>query len=311
MPWSNIMKVFRLRQYDGESHQLSRDNYNTETRKIAPWFQNNGHGPKHFAVCPGCDNPIEIVNLFIDTVKVENGEKHPLYARHYRNHVPSIANYVQADYDACPLSNPQSLQGTTATRLPGDKSDEILQIIVKHADFVRYMMDEILGVTMPDAMFEEILASFASQNGHLYRSVSRINIPYAVLYMAKNQRLTGFSQSCNVKIKSPIHALIGKSSYFQLSQFGDIWKKKGMAGQANLNFFFSEHLIPKQNGKLHPTKPQSLKLVVEEVIQGERKILGEVEILMDQLDRFANTITKRERTQRVARTVLSTLLKKV
>jgi len=172
------------------------------------------------------------------------------------------------------------------------------------------MMDEILGVTMPDAMFEAILASFASQNGHLYRSVSRISIPYAILYMAKNQTLTGFSPNCSVSSKSPIRDLIGKSSYFQLSQFGEIWRKKGTKGRANLNFFFSDHLIPQQNGKLHPTKPQSLTLKLEEVIDDGRKILGEVEILMDKLDRFANTVTKRERTQAMANKALRALLNK-
>ena len=303
------MKVFRLRQHDGESHPLSIDNYNTETRKIFPWFQDIGSGPKHFAVCPGCDNPVEVINLFIDTVKGEDRDSHPLYARHYRNNVTGIANYSQVDYDACPLSNPASLQGKQTPRLPGVKTDEILKIIIDHADYVRYMMDGILGLTMPDAMFKEILTSFQSQNGHLYRSVSHVNIPYAILYMAKNQKLTGFKPNCSVDKRSPLATIIGKSTHFQLSRFGEIWRKAGTKGQAYLSFFFSDHIIPLQNNKLHPTKPQSLKLIIEEVIKDDRTIIGEIEIIMDQLDRFSNTITKRKRTQTIARSILSSSMK--
>lgn len=55
------------------------------TGGVAPWRRDGDKGPSYYAVCPLCDNPIQIVGLF--RRQEESRSRRP-YGRHHRGDVP-------------------------------------------------------------------------------------------------------------------------------------------------------------------------------------------------------------------------------
>ena len=50
---------------DGEEYDLTRENYIAKTHKRFPFYQNpKRYQNPYFAICPACNNPIQIINLF-------------------------------------------------------------------------------------------------------------------------------------------------------------------------------------------------------------------------------------------------------
>lgn len=81
------MDVFKRFPYIKESILISEKNFSEYTKKAKPYYSSvNGIG-KYYAVCPGCDGPIQICGYFKNTE--EAGRKS--YGRHVPHSVPEIA----------------------------------------------------------------------------------------------------------------------------------------------------------------------------------------------------------------------------
>ncbi|MCS5465580.1 hypothetical protein NWO25_19660 [Enterococcus lactis] len=55
----------------------------------------------YYAICPECDNPIQIIGLYKETQ--ESGRKP--YGKHHKGTIPYLAKYSEEDYLECPFSN--------------------------------------------------------------------------------------------------------------------------------------------------------------------------------------------------------------
>lgn len=58
------MDVFKAWPGRAESIVISQESYMRCTGGVAPWRRDGDTGPSYYAVCPLCDNPIQIVGLF-------------------------------------------------------------------------------------------------------------------------------------------------------------------------------------------------------------------------------------------------------
>lgn len=58
------MDVFKAWPGRAESIVISQESYMGCTGGVAPWRRDGDKGPSYYAVCPLCDNPIQIVGLF-------------------------------------------------------------------------------------------------------------------------------------------------------------------------------------------------------------------------------------------------------
>ncbi len=58
------MDVFKAWPGRAESIVISQESYMRCTGGVAPWRRDGDKGPSYYAVCPLCDNPIQIVGLF-------------------------------------------------------------------------------------------------------------------------------------------------------------------------------------------------------------------------------------------------------
>jgi hypothetical protein len=301
------MDVFKLRPEDDGSIRLTDQNYRRATSNDEPWVTEKGGHPAHYAVCPNCDNPTVVVNL--DANKTQGEDKRPqaLHARHKKGDVAGVAKYNQDAYDNCFLANKHAFTGTPIKRKPGDLSHELLTILVEEADTVKSFMESVIGITIPEWLFKEILVKFVDQEGFLYRAIGKLNLPYAVLFMAKNQLVAPKRDACRIKKpqngnSSPFVAAIEKSKYFEIGQFDRIGAKKSAPMGVRLNFFFDQHIIPRDE-----SEPQILNMVIEEEYNGEKKLLTERKIRFD-LHYFYNTVAKRRRDRKAARSILQPII---
>ncbi|BDU19610.1 hypothetical protein [Dyella sp. GSA-30] len=293
------MNIFKLRQGEHHSVTLTASNFHTETGKKAPWFQRRGDKMMHYAVCPECDNPMNIVNLDVDR-KVDLGERPlPLYAKHAISSVEGIGEYDREAYEDCSLRDPSSFNGKSSKRKPGKVANGIVQALIDRADAVHFFIERFLGLDITDALFESLLREFHKQDGQLYRAASTSNLPYALLYMGGNQSTYG----CRAKQGSPFYEALAHSSYFKIKDdrsFG--YKQAKQKPNPRLRFFVTDHVIRKVQSE--QGMEQTMTLVVEEELGDTRTqlLLKPIEL---EIDFFRKVADKRLRLRELAKAALA------
>ncbi|MCQ4165528.1 hypothetical protein [Tahibacter harae] len=291
------MDIFKLRQGREPPLQLTAEKFHDATGKKWPWYQNN-NGPRHYAVCPECDNPLHIINLDSDRKVDAAGRAMPLYARHASTSVAGIADYDAAEYEACTLANPKSFGGKSKTR-PSASAQAIIAHLVEFADLVQWQAERFLGLRLSDSEFSKILEAFRQQQGQFYREVSTSNLPYALLYMAGNQRLF----QPRVTPDSPFRSAVETSENFRVVD-GVVRRVTGV--KATLGFYVTAHRIEKA-GQGHT---QKMTLVIEETIhqpgapEPERHVLLRQERELE-ISYFCRSVGKRIRLRQLAEAVFA------
>lgn len=286
------MDVFSL--VDSEkTENLTENNYESKTYRKAPYYVNVNNKPKHYAVCPECENPIMIINLYTDKVD-ENGNKLPLYARHVDYDVHGISNYSQQAYDDCCLANPTAITGG-GKRIPGSKtSTEIVDIIKNHYSTLYGYMCTIIGINIDDKLFKEMMNNFSNEEGHLYRGVTQYNLPYTFLYMTDNTKI--HYQYLNTK--SSIHeeikkAIIKNGTEFKVDGVYIKPKNKFEKGKfITLEMYFTNH-------KVNTNFNESMELIIQENINGNIKEIFQKKIKFDKKDSFMNKIKRDKRLKKI------------
>ncbi|CAG2154651.1 hypothetical protein [Cupriavidus numazuensis] len=253
---------------------------------------------RHYATCPECDNPVQVINLDVDTRVDGAGRSLPLYAKHTAFNVQGIADYDEEAYDECSLANPRSFNGNERRPSSSRFANDVLQLLVREPDALHIIAERFLDAYIPDELFAAMLKQFAVQQGHLYRAVTTSNLPFAVLYMSGSQDLF----TCRPKSgTSPVALAVSKSTIFEMKN-GRIARRTGTKG--SLRFFVTDH---KQAKSLEDTRPssedtgQSMKLIIEEHIGEEKKALYSSRHELRDITYFRNLVGKRERFREMAR----------
>lgn len=92
---------------DGEAYELTRNEYINRTHKKFPFYQDvKKYKTPYFAICPACNNPIQIINLFGAQYEEEQTCRTTMHGRHFTRNVDGLPAYNQESYNGCPLHNP-------------------------------------------------------------------------------------------------------------------------------------------------------------------------------------------------------------
>lgn|GEM_PF-2624292 len=289
------MNVFKLKPGNGDWIPLSSPVvFHATTSKKYPWFQERGGNVRHYATCPECDNPIQVINLDVDSKVDGEGRSLPLYAKHVAFDVPDLADYDEEAYNECGLANPRSFNGTERRSANSTFADDILQLLVREPDTLHIIAERFLDAHIPDELFAAMLKQFSIQQGHLYRAVTTSNLPFAVLYMSGSQDLF----TCRPKSgMSPVAQALSKSTSFELLRSGRIVRRTGAKG--SLRFFVTDH----KPAKSPQDTGESMKLIIEEHIGEEKKPLYGVRHELKDIPYFRNLVGKRERFREMAKKV--------
>lgn len=155
--------------------KITEENYIIETGRKHPYRQANKRGGESlFAVCPECENPIQIIGLFKDTA--EGGRKP--YGKHSEKTIPGIATYHRPDYLDCSYSNPK-WEKDKIKRVAGSRvALETLTILREQFDRVIYILSKDIEVYISYHKAETMLQCYLANEGWRYRVATLNNLPW-------------------------------------------------------------------------------------------------------------------------------------
>ena len=87
--WGDELKNFKLKQGNNRVYQISKSVYDEATQKRPLYY--DMENDKCYAICPQCDNPIQLIGLY-KQIKVSP------YGKHYPHSIP-LAAYNQQAYE--------------------------------------------------------------------------------------------------------------------------------------------------------------------------------------------------------------------
>jgi hypothetical protein len=291
------MFVFKVKKGSRQFIKVTENNFNESTKRKYPFVQTIKDKKRHFAYCPACENPVSIVQLYVDKEMIDENKRHvSMHARHIKYDVTDIGEYSQEAYDNCPYANPTSTTSTTK-RSSGTTSDELLYFIKSFPDVLDIVMKRDVGIAPNENLFKEMLQTFKDEEGHLFRYVSKYNLPYAFMYMANNQNLMLSKINTSSDIGKELYTKINANSqYCTVSKYGSVFRKKDITEFINISFYFTNFEIDEINGE----KYQKFSLVIiEECNKIETEILRK-EIKFDQFY-YYNLVNKRYRYIEIAK----------
>lgn len=271
------MNIFKLTTDSEKIFNLTLENYVNSTHKKEPYFH-TGEKTRYFAVCPGCNNPVQIYNLYVNKNLDENKNKQSLHARHYSNNVVGLAMYNQEKYNNCYLSDPHSFS-SDAKHKNKEKCNELLTLIKKNPDTLYKFIRKIASINFPYPLFDAMIKNFMKSEGYYYKYINKFNLPYGFLNMQKsinlyNQYLYKYGDHLN-----EVRESIQNSDHYQI--VNDQIKKKTLEF-VELDFYLTNHRIKNKS-------EETIELRIVESVEGRKNIIFKKVIPINKFD-FMNQI---------------------
>lgn len=260
------MDVFKTRTGLKESILITEENFTEATGKEKPYYRKNKQGKDtFFAVCPKCDNPIQIIGLY----KQEAESTIKPYGRHYKGDIFQLAKYDEIEYLACPYSNPNHKSQTKKRPSSNPKTKIFYHMMRKHFDKIIYLLGKKLGINISYGFAEKLLKNWAANEGWRYYESTYENLPYMLLYAEPAYSMYGRLIFRDGEI---YQALKKKGKNFAFEPFGEryikIIQKTGKF--LNASFYLCNHKYI-ENGE-HLTEYYRLKIIEDEKVIFQKKI---------------------------------------
>lgn len=181
------MDVFKAWPGRAESIVISQESYMRCTGGVAPWRRDGDKGPSYYAVCPLCDNPIQIVGLF--RRQEESRARRP-YGRHHRGNVPGLCRYDEDAYLHCPYADPNHRTDTRARRHPKDPTGRALYGLMRgEFDRVTLAWERFSGIHLGPGAARDMLRKWRDDQGWRYYDATYGNLPQMLFFAAGGQNL--------------------------------------------------------------------------------------------------------------------------
>lgn len=284
------MNLFTIKGNESESYNLDVGTYEKYTLKQEPYYKDG----KHYAVCPGCGNTLQIISLYNNNNLDKNKRVVKLHARHCGSSIEGFKKYSDEDYRTCPFSNPLNFT-SIQKRVTNNGYNEIVEIIKNYPEYLYREINKITGIYFSENKFKEMLKNFIDYEGYNYKYINKFNLPYGFLNVQKSINI--YSQSVfegtelSIEIKKCINE---RSNYFNVVN-NRISKKTNE--YAKIKFHLRDHKISKEDGEL----VQSIRMVIFEEGSGETtKELFNKRIDME-LYSFLSMINKANRIRLIAK----------
>ncbi|EPI1374170.1 hypothetical protein ACS4RM_005015, partial [Pseudomonas aeruginosa] len=167
------MDVYKLKPEETDERPIERERFEEETRRQEPWFSTSENGTEgHFAVCPACDNPVQIIGLYHLPANVARP-----YGRHYARSVRDLAEADEEARENCPYFKPRVHQKTERKASVNGTPLKILKILIEQFDRVIYLLRKELGVNISQNLAIRMLEQYRRERGYLYTGATLTNIP--------------------------------------------------------------------------------------------------------------------------------------
>lgn len=196
------MKCFKLRTGKNQVYQLEKEIYEKKTQLNEPYVEIEKDKPaRYFAVCPACDNPIQIIGLYS---KSDNSPS--VYGKHYNKSI-EIAEYNKQMYYFCPYaSHKYSITRDSKEPELTDFERNVYNVLRENFDIAVRVVEEKTGMFIPYKMARKMTHCFWANERHMYYWATLYNIPWLLLMFLDSEPCYGL----RMKIDSPLHCILKK-----------------------------------------------------------------------------------------------------
>lgn len=303
-----VVDIFKVETGYATVCKIDRQSYERATGMKKRFRRKTRNGESLFAVCPACDNPIQIIGLYRNTP--ESGKKP--YGRHFGQSIPDLAEYDEEAYWDCPFADPSDHKPRPPRRIESRLSKQILETLYDQFDRVIYILAKDTDVSFSFALARKMLEGYLAREGWSFRDAAPYNLPWT--FPEGQVALPLYGQ--RVKRDSEVFSAISqhcKNVEWKETSARDmaILQKKGEQ-YLDLNFAFVNHSKIVQDEHLN----ESIEFWVYQGSDPEKGTVYRKDILI-QSDYFMNLIAlppersfRNEKLLELAHTMLEDYVKK-
>lgn len=292
------MDVFKTKPGISESIPINEENFTEKTKKQEPYYITKGNGKISCrAVCPLCDNPIQIIGLY----KKEEESTIKPYGRHHKGDVKGLARYDQTSYENCPYSNPDHAKANTKRKPKDPTAQALYRIMREDFDKIIYILGKTIGFHISIGFAKKLLLRWKANEGWRYYHSTYANLPYMLLYAEPAHSMFGRILPKDGEIYPK---LLHCGRNFAFEENGDHYVKIVQKDGAFLDatFYLSNHRYT-QNGE-HLTETYKIVIVEGKEVVYEK----EIEVEEDYLNKLKFNWKDSERNKKLrelARNILN------
>lgn len=201
---------------EGKVLMINEENFYLATRERKPYVVDSGGVKSFYAVCPECDNPIQLIGLLR---RQQDSLPHRPYGRHIGHDVPGVAVYDEDAYLSCPFSDPGYWR-TDRKRKPSNPTGQALYRIMRDRfDRVEYAWRESSGLLLGIKSLRRALTVWRNDKGWLNYGSTYHNLPQMLFFGLPQETLYGQCVSKDSPLASRLAAADG--IFLEPSGFSD------------------------------------------------------------------------------------------
>lgn len=231
------MRNFKLHVGIQQIYPIERARYERETVKEFPYYQRNRKGEVvNYAVCPQCDNPIQLIGFYKEIKKPDFP-----YGKHVSHSINDLAEYDREAYLNCPYSNPQRTIPRETRKAKMDiVARTVYNLMRTQFDRVIYILEKDIDMKISKRLAEAMLTLYVDNQGWLYQWATPNNLPWVFDVMSASRTMYGRL----IKNGSELHKriLACEEAEFQGEENGEYLQLASKKGKfLDLHFCFMCH----------------------------------------------------------------------
>lgn len=270
------MNEYKLHVQDTGGKTIDKDAFEADTLRRAPWYQ-PGSGDKlaQFAVCPRCDNPIQLVGLYLLPPNVKNP-----FGKHTMSGIQGIALIDIEARDNCPYFKPRQHDKTDRKAGFDGVPRKIVRLLIEQFDRVVYILEKQTQVGLSSKILRDMLERYKAEQGYLYTGATLRNVPWIFAYMSDATSLYAQKVGGNPELAEAIKTRVPEAAIDDRGRLFPAAPPPGTQGAfLDLQMSFIKHRIVR--GSETSGLSESMRLVLSQRRRGVLVDLYRQEIQFD------------------------------
>lgn len=210
---------FKVRAGRISAHTITKENVEDLLGRRPPWFRQGKlrEDDRHFAVCPYCDNPIQLKGLY----KRLDSSPRP-YGSHTGNAIDGF-HFNALDLEFCPYKLTNHAHGKEQRREMGPVAMQLIDIAISEFDRIVLILRDDFGFCFSDAFAGKMLDQWFDSEAYLYIGAHLRNLPWMIAYFAPAMNLYGQPVGQNSELVALISKMVPQA---KISEAGRLDKGK-------------------------------------------------------------------------------------
>lgn len=235
------MRVYKITQESMVVKEIEVTAFEHDTDKRAPWYQRAESGlQSHFAVCPACENPIQILGLYKELANTDLP-----YGKHTGKRIHGFPHFDGEALRWCPYAGAKRPGGKAKKGGIDGLPRKILQTVVDHFDRIIHILRDDTGIRISNNLARQMLETYMAEEGYLYVGATLRNVPWIFAFMSDAQSIFGQRIKDNDDLKKAVGTIPGA----EVSAEGNILRRKD-GKFFKIMWSFIDHRIAEEGGDL-------------------------------------------------------------